>query len=88
MAVAWVGLIAGDALVFHWGIAMAQPVAVGAGLRIVPEGRLLAAGTCAQGRPFYIFVIRFRRASGRRSFCGRFAETALPASVHLDAPPP
>jgi len=47
MAVAWVGLIAGDALVF--------PVS-----RIVPEGRLLSLQErVRRGGPFYIFVIRF-----------------------------
>ena len=61
MAVAWVGLIAGDALVFHWGHRYgARLLRSGPVSRIVPEGRLLSLQErVRRGGPFYIFVIRF-----------------------------
>jgi len=61
IAVAWLGLIAGDALVFHWGhrlgprIARTRFVA-----RIVPEQRLQELQQrVRRGGPASIFVIRF-----------------------------
>lgn len=61
MAVAWVGLIAGDALVFYWGHRYgARLLRSGYVSRIVPEGRLLSLQErVRRGGPFYIFVIRF-----------------------------
>lgn len=61
MLVAWVGLIVGDALVFHWGHRFGpRLLRTPFFARIVPEDRL--AGFQERIRrygPMYIFVIRF-----------------------------
>lgn len=61
MVVAWMGLLAGDALIFHWGHRY------GAALlrrrffaRMLPEARLLSMqATMTRVGPAYIFVVRF-----------------------------
>ncbi len=61
MAVAWLGLIGGDALVFHWGHRfgtrlLRQPFLA----RLVSEARLEAMqATMRHYGPAYIFVVRF-----------------------------
>lgn len=61
MGVAWVGLIAGDALIFHWGHRYgAQLLRRRFFARMLPEARLqtLQAAMTRYG-PAYIFVVRF-----------------------------
>jgi membrane protein DedA with SNARE-associated domain len=59
--VAWVGLIVGDALVFHWGHRYGtRMLRSGLVSRIVPDGRLQSLqARILRGGPVYIFVIRF-----------------------------
>ena len=61
IAVAWFGLIAGDALIFHWGYRYdARILRYRWFARILPEARLTAAQARVQrGGPASIFVIRF-----------------------------
>lgn len=61
MAVAWVGLIVGDALVFHWGHRFgARLLRTPFFARIVPESRLAGfQERILRNGPMYIFVIRF-----------------------------
>lgn len=70
IAVAWVGLLAGDGLVFHWGHRFG-PRILGTRFfaRIVPPARL--AGLQARvrrGGPAYIFLIRFMPGIGTALF--------------------
>ena len=61
IAVAWFGLIAGDALIFHWGYRYGARILRHRWFaRILPEARLTAAQARVQrGGPASIFVIRF-----------------------------
>lgn len=61
VAVAWFGLIAGDALIFHWGYRYGARILRHRWFaRILPEARLTAAQARVQrGGPASIFVIRF-----------------------------
>jgi membrane protein DedA with SNARE-associated domain len=61
IVVAWFGLIAGDALIFHWGYRYgARFLRHRWFARILPEPRLAAAQARVQrGGPASIFVIRF-----------------------------
>src|SRR4051812_39793301 len=61
MVVAWFGLVAGDALVFHWGHRFGtRLLRHRVAARIVPEQRLLALqATMLRYGPAYIFVVRF-----------------------------
>lgn len=61
MIVAWLGLVGGDGLVFHWGhrygaqVLRRRPFA-----RMLPEARLLQMqATMTRYGPAYIFVVRF-----------------------------
>ena len=60
IAVAWFGLIAGDALIFHWGYRYGARILRHRWFaRILPEPRLAAAQARVQrGGPASIFVIR------------------------------
>jgi membrane protein DedA with SNARE-associated domain len=61
MAIAWLGLIGGDALIFHWGhrfgaMLLRKPFFA----RIIPEARLQSLQTTMRRYgPAYIFVVRF-----------------------------
>mgnify|MGYP001570390311 FL=1 len=61
MVVAWFGLVAGDALVFHWGHRFgARLLRHRFFARVVPEARLAAMqDTMRRYGPAYIFVVRF-----------------------------
>lgn len=61
VGVAWFGLIAGDALIFHWGYRYGARILRHRWFaRILPEARLSAAQARVQrGGPASIFVIRF-----------------------------
>ncbi len=61
IAVAWFGLIAGDALIFHWGYRYGARILRHRWFaRILPEPRLEATQARVQrGGPASIFVIRF-----------------------------
>jgi membrane protein DedA with SNARE-associated domain len=61
MVVAWFGLVAGDALVFHWGHRFgARWLRHRYFARVVPEARLAAMqDTMRRYGPAYIFVVRF-----------------------------
>ncbi|MBE7417525.1 MAG: VTT domain-containing protein [Ideonella sp.] len=61
MVVAWCGLIAGDALIFHWGYRYgAQLLRRRFFARMLPEPRLLSMqATMTRYGPAYIFVVRF-----------------------------
>ena len=61
MVVAWFGLVAGDALVFHWGHRFgARLLRHRWAARIVSEARLLSLQeTMRRYGPAYIFVVRF-----------------------------
>ncbi|MDT8989620.1 DedA family protein [Curvibacter sp. APW13] len=61
IAVAWVGLIAGDALIFHWGYRYgAQLLRHRFFARMLPPQRLAAMqATMTRFGPAYIFVVRF-----------------------------
>lgn len=61
MGVAWFGLLAGDALVFHWGHRFgARMLRHRWAARIVSEERLARMqGTMQRYGPGYIFVVRF-----------------------------
>ncbi len=61
MVVAWFGLVAGDALVFHWGHRFgARLLRHRYFARVVPEARLAAMqDTMRRYGPAYIFVVRF-----------------------------
>lgn len=61
MVVAWFGLVAGDALIFHWGHRFgARLLRQRWAARIVPEERLVAMQqTMQRYGPAYIFVVRF-----------------------------
>lgn len=61
IAVAWLGLIAGDALIFHWGYRYGARILRHRWFaRVLPEQRLTAAQNRVQrGGPASIFVIRF-----------------------------
>ena len=61
MAVAWVGLIAGDALIFHWGYRYgAELLRRPFFARMLPPARLESMqATMTRYGPAYIFVVRF-----------------------------
>lgn len=61
MVVAWFGLVAGDALVFHWGHRFgARLLRHRYFARVVPEARLASMqDTMRRYGPAYIFVVRF-----------------------------
>lgn len=61
IAVAWVGLIAGDALIFHWGYRYgAQLLRRPFFARMLPPARLESMQTTmTRYGPAYIFVVRF-----------------------------
>ncbi len=61
MAVAWVALVAGDALIFHWGHRFgARLLRLRYFARVVPEARLQSLqATMRRHGPAYIFVVRF-----------------------------
>lgn len=61
MAVAWTGLIAGDALIFHWGYRYgAELLRRPFFARMLPAARLEAMQTTmTRYGPAYIFVVRF-----------------------------
>lgn len=61
MGVAWLGLLAGDALIFHWGHRYgAQLLRHKFFARMLPETRLQSMqATMTRCGPAYIFVVRF-----------------------------
>ena len=61
IAVAWVGVVSADALVFHWGHVFGARVLRHRHLaRVMPEPRLLAMQqTMLRYGPAYIFLVRF-----------------------------
>lgn len=61
MGVAWMGLLAGDALIFHWGHRYgAQLLRRKFFARMLPETRLQSMqATMTRYGPAYIFVVRF-----------------------------
>jgi membrane protein DedA with SNARE-associated domain len=61
IVVAWFGLVAADALIFHWGRRFGAHLLGHRFLsRLVPEARLAAMqGTLRRHGPAYIFVVRF-----------------------------
>lgn len=61
MAVAWIGLLAGDALIFHWGYRYgAQLLRRKFFARMLPEARLQSMqATMTRYGSAYIFVVRF-----------------------------
>ena len=61
MAVAWFGLVLGDALVFHWGHRFGAPLLrTRFFARLLPATRLDAMqDRVRRGGPYYLFVIRF-----------------------------
>ncbi|HPW83742.1 MAG TPA: DedA family protein [Rhodoferax sp.] len=61
MGVAWIGLLAGDALIFHWGYRYgAQLLRRKFFARMLPEARLQSMqATMTHYGPAYIFVVRF-----------------------------
>lgn len=61
MVVSWLGLLAGDALIFHWGYRYgARMLKTKWFARVVPEDRLQGfQERVRRGGPAYIFVIRF-----------------------------
>ena len=86
IAVAWVGLVTADGLIFHWGHRFgARLLRHRSVSRMLPQARLVAMQEAMRRYgPVSIFAVRFM--PGLRSalfFAGRLAQDPLPAPVHL-----